>query len=233
MGITICRKHGRAGFSEMCPHVANAVDERSYREFHRFDVFPASVLVCDICLGRFHLGEFRNHPGIVCKEPLEIDDALVEKFIRTYQRIESLTARCAECIAAAQVAQARRDGRPDPFPVYEKTLTSHHRRLVKKLDRHLRRNFNFQRSIVDPEYWEWALFMKPGHYTRPLTVIVYYVIDPAEQDHIVALVSEFLEGRRRNQAKVEFYEAEVWNETGEGGGYRGEEKLLREVSLNC
>ena len=59
-----------------------------------------------------------------------------------------------------------------------------------------------------------------------------------DQDQVIALVSRFLRGQKLNQARVQFYEAEMWEkwtnlDIGSSGAKRGEENLLREVLLNC
>ena len=68
--------------------------------------------------------------------------------------------------------------------------------------------------------------------------MAYYVTSFDDQNQIIALIADFLAGKPYNQGKIAFYEAENWKtwfspETGVTGGSRGEERLLREVHLNC
>ena len=120
MAITLCKKHGRAHFTEVCPHVAAHVDAGRYGSFHRIVMVPSGLLVCSECLAKYGLADFVDNPGLRVGEDFwdfDPDEATYEAFARAYRRFEDRQVLCDECIAAAEVAKARRDGRPDPFPV--------------------------------------------------------------------------------------------------------------------
>jgi len=245
MAITDCSKHGHAHFTEICSHVVGHIDRGRYGSFHRINMFPSGLLVCDECLGKYGLARFINHPGLIVGDPPWtlggpfhlVDEQAYDEYCEAYESFTDRHICCDECIAAAEVSQARSEGKPDPFPVYERTLTSHQRKRVGELESYLTRHFGFKASVVDPGRHELALFLEPGHYRQPLTVRTYYVVTRAEQDGIVALVSEFLSGQVLNQARVQFWEAEVWEtgtnpQAGVSWGRRGRETLLREEFVN-
>jgi hypothetical protein len=185
-------------------------------------------------LAQIRLGKIEFYPGYFQHPDEELTDAYQE----IYERLEGRHVRCVECVAAAQVCQARKEGRPDPFPVYERTLTYNHREVLGQLEGYLVRNFKFQRSTIGPDKRKPAVFVQAGDYRQPMTVKAYYVTKAQDQDRIASLVTNFLRGVELNQCKMLFLEAEVWHtwsnpEKGVSGGYRGEEKPLREIYVNC
>jgi len=186
--------------------------------------------VCDDCLHKYKLERF------VDKNMWDEDEELFEEFLDASEKIEENIPRCSECVAVVKVEQARRDGKDDPFLIYERTLNVHSMEIINDFQALLKERFKFQKSIVDENHV--AIFVWPGTYTRPLTVRIYYVTSEVEQAQIVAFVNEISQDLRENQVKVEFFEAEVWEtwsnpETEISGGERGREKLLKEVFLNC
>ena len=70
-----------------------------------------------------------------------------------------------------------------------------------------------------------AVFFNPGSYSRPFTVMVYYVTARTEQDRVTAIVDEFFQGQERNQLKIQFFESERTNPS--------DVKLLEEIRRNC
>lgn len=85
---------------------------------------------------------------------------------------------------------------------------------------------------------DFAVFPEAGRYTRPFTVEIYYVTTESEQNQIVNLIKEFFKHQKLNQVKISFYETEIiktWENPLKGirGQYNGEEKLLKEIMLNC
>jgi hypothetical protein len=163
------------------------IGEGCYGAFRTLDLIVVGIIVCDACLQRYGL---ECNPRPIRDKDLDLRDEdvdLIGEVYEKFRRIEGQTIRCIECIATAQVAQARRDGQPDPFPVYERTLTSHQKQLIQQLRDLPAREIEFKRSVVHPERSEGALFLTAGTYTRPLTVTTYCLVDPARQDHVVAL----------------------------------------------
>lgn len=226
MGQFLCEKHGLSGNVVPCQHVATELDNGRFGKFYEVGMF----LVCETCLHKHELERF------VGQDVWGGDEELFDAFIDASEKLDGNDSRCSECIAVVQVEQARSDGKDDPFPVYERTLNSHSADVINDLDSLLKKKFQFQKSIVDGR--DVAMFVMPGTYTRPLTIRIYYVTSEDEQTQLVALVKEFFESFRENQVKVEFFEAEVWEiwsdpETEMSGGERDEEKLLKEVFLNC
>jgi hypothetical protein len=233
MGIVICKQHGRAGIVETCIHVGQDIDQGRFGEYERISLVGALIL-CRRCYTATGYDKFGKYSGASIEAP--VDDAVLEEMEASYGRIAGRRTICSECVAAVQVEQARREGKKDPFPVYEKTMTSHDHDCVEALESHLTRHFDFKKSIVAKN--RVAVFVTAGNYRWPLTVRVFYVRDRLEQDKIVSLATAFLKDLPLNQAKVEFWEAEIWNtwtnpQSGVSGGCRGNEVLLREAYLNC
>lgn len=233
MGKCICARHGHTGIVEVCPHAGDSIANGCYGDFHLIDVF-GKLLVCKECFHRYGLSQFENCPRL-WEHP---DEKLEDAYFEIYDRLEGRRVECAECVAAAEVAQARKDGRPDPFPVFERTLTANHRETLDRLEAHLIRNFDFQLSAVRPDGKKRAVFVEGGHYRLPLTVTAYYVTAADEQERIASLIANFLAEFELNQCKACFFEAEVWItwvnvEKHVSGGRRDEETLLREIFLNC
>jgi hypothetical protein len=236
MGLYLCKKHGRAGIVEACPHAADTISEGHYGQFHRIEFF-GTLLVCQECLRNYDLANFKGLPSYFASELPDYDDA-VEAFTEIYERLEGRRVFCSECVAAAEVTQARREGRPDPYPVYERTLTENHREILNELEAHLIDRVEFQFSKVNHAERRKAVFVHGGNYRQPVTVTIYYVTTTDDQDFIVLLVANFLAKFELNQAKAVFFAEEVWitwsnPEKGTSGGRRGEEKLLRETFINC
>lgn len=232
MGIIICPKHGRAGLVESCAHVGETLDEGLFGNFEKLNVF-GTMLLCHRCFD--DLG-FSGYLNIKTKDFSSWNNPLFERYERDYERIPGRRALCAECVAAAEVADSRRKGKCDPFPVFERTITSNDKATIGEIEDQIGSNFDFRKSIVAED--KAACFVIPGTYRKPLTVKVYYVTDRFEQDKIKSFLLSLLEGRQMNEAKVEFWEAEIWtswtnDKTGTQGHKRGAEVLLREEYLNC
>lgn len=244
MGICLCERHGRAGIVVVCPHVSELVSRGRYGRFHRLRVLGEDIF-CGDCFHATGLDDTARE--VDDTGAAHLADAAIETYLRAIERLgQRTTAHCAECVAAAEVTQARIDGRPDPFPVYERTMTSHHAGALSELYAYLVDELAFRESIAprpDVDAVDTveaveagatsAVAVVAGTYRKPLTVRAYYVVEAAAQDRIVGLVSGFLAGRELDQARVEFYEAEIWETDGLGLRYRGEERLLRDALLNC
>jgi len=236
MGICMCEKHGRSGIVAACAHVAASIDTGTLSEFHVIDVF-GRLLVCSDCLKAHGLDVFVDHPGIVGKQIHERDEEVMEASLATYERVEPRKAYCSNCVAEVEMRQARSEGRPHRLPVCERTLTSLHQDAIDRLKQLLLDQFAFQPSMVRPD--ERALEVYAGSYGyHPLLVKTYYVVVAEDQDRIVDCVSAFLRDQELNQAKIEFWEAEVWPPRGPPNspeirrGARGRETLLRTVNVN-
>ncbi len=232
MTLVICPKHGAHGIIELCPHAADLVDKGCYNTFHTIEICT-TLLVCEECLQKYDLGKFKDCSSILDDD---YDDDLVDAYFEAYEQLEGRQIECRECVAAAEVKQARKNGEPDPFPVYERTLNSNHRDILDLLKAHLTSNFKFQHSVVEKQ--EPACFIYGGGYREPLTVKVYYVTAETEQNYIIGLVKNFLADFELNQGRILFYEKEVWvtwsnPEQGTSGGSRGDERLLQNSFINC
>ncbi len=161
MGKCICEKHGHTGIVEVCPHAGDLIASGRYGDFHLIEMLGL-LLVCEECWHRYDLRQFEN-----CEGDFEtFDDKILDAFYAVYERLEGRRVECAECVAAAEVAQARRDGKPDPFPVYERTLTANHRDALDQLEAHLIRNFDFKPSIVETYRKRPTVFVQGGQYRR-------------------------------------------------------------------
>jgi hypothetical protein len=219
----------------VCPHVAQDLDRGVFGNFEKVSVM-GSLLLCRECYLNNGFDQFRDYKcnNLPRHEWPETDETVLDKFEDAYKTLEGRRGYCAECVAAIQVNQARKDGEKDPFPIYEKTMTSHDQVRIQALADYLTRHFDFQGSIVTKT--KVAAFVTPGNYRQPTTVKIYYVLDQHQQDKIILLTSDFLKDLPLNQAKVEFWEAEKWTawKTKNGtAGSRGKEVLQREAYLNC
>jgi len=235
MGICLCDKHGRAGIAVVCRHVSEEVSRGRYGGFHRVRVLGEDV-ICGDCFRATGLDALTRARVAGAEHGVELArlGAAIEAYFAAIERLgRGTTAHCAECVAAAEVTQARMDGRPDPFPVFERTMTSHHRGALSELRGYLTGELSSREPAAGVELRSPAVSVSPGTYRQPLTVRAYHVVDAAAQERVIGLVSAFLTGRELDQARVEFYETEVWETTGLGLRRRGEELLLRHALLNC
>ena len=244
MCITICKKHGRQGFDQVCEHIDAKFKDEIYPKMHRLE-FWGMILVCDDCWGNYDINKFENNPEIKGKNYFDIDSELDEnsrvfkEYVEFQQALnKNLFGWCLQCIKVIKVKTARRKGEADPFPTFEKTLTVVQQEIVNKLYEKLMKNFQFQNSV----YWKPQLQDRPaisvsaGAFTYPLTITIYYVVSENEQNRIIEFVKKFLSRIEFNQGKIIFFETENWtsekNQFGLLNWYRGEEKILREVHLN-
>jgi len=236
MGRTFCEKHRLSSIELTCQHVAEEIKNKRYGRFHD----AAILLVCEDCLHKYHLEPLEDN-SLALSDPLSDDERLDEIFheLEIFEHMEGRATLCSECIAVAKVEQARRNGEIDPFPTYERTLNSNHGNEIESFQTQLSANFKFAKSVRPfAKKNPFALFIKPGAYTYPLTVMIYYVTSESQQEQIIQFIIEYFRWKDLNQVKVQFYEAEVWKlksnpETGISSAERGMEKLLREVCLNC
>jgi hypothetical protein len=235
MGRTRCEKHGLAGVTETCVHVAEYVDRSSFGDFLKISAY-GELFLCHACMEAGGFERFRSETGEWRNLVLDGPEDLCDEYEAQYERIMGRRIYCSECVAAAQVEHARRSGQPDPFPVYENTITANNPELVEKLKTALDANFKIPRSIVNKD--QTALFVMAGHYRTPLVVKAYYIHDQAEQDRLIDFVKQLFNGPPFYQARIELWDAEVWTtwtnaRTGASGGSRGNETLLREAYVNC
>jgi hypothetical protein len=236
MGLIICEKHGESGIVETCEHVSADLKRDVFGQFHRVEIL-GNMLICDLCWSKYDLLRLENRSKGIGSNVFELiadENSFVDECIEIHEKLQSVVW-CTQCIAEIQVREARSNGKLVPFPIYERTLNSHNEDAIQELRTSLATNFQFKKSNVMDSL---AVFVTPGAYRYPLTVKIYYVTSENEQRQIVQLVDKFLCSKELNQAKVEFYEAKVWEmsfnqETGILSGNRGEEKLLMEVFLNC
>src|SRR5580698_8845151 len=179
MGIMICSKHGRSGFVEVCTHVARDLDQGQYGEYESLSLM-GNLILCRGCYTTTGFDNFRQYSDSSGINDLSrFTDAIIGDFEAAYEKLEERRIYCVECVAAIQVAQARKEGKKDPFPVYEKTMTSHEQDRVQALEKHLISRFEFKNSILG-EYRNKhtaAAFVAAGGYRLPATVKIYYVRD--------------------------------------------------------
>lgn len=247
LGICTCSKHGRSGWDEVCEHLNAELNQGIYGPFHYIRSW-AGVRVCEKCWQDYNMEYYETHPDIADKDFFDISEEspiFDEYHNEVYEKLKR-GGRCLQCLAEIEVNQARRNGIPDPFAVYEKTLGANDDETIAALRHFLVSNFHFAQSapVLPPfsAYWDsgdhLALFINHGAYTFPLIIKVYYVTIEAEQEHLLQLIREFLGQQTKNQAKVMFYEAEIWElrtnpEFASTTLRKGAEKLLRKVWLNC
>lgn len=242
MGIILCKKHGRQGFKEVCEHIHQEYKNDIYYKNRKFELGELYFIeVCEDCWQKHNLDKFRHFAEVPFDELLDMDEEkanlMEDEWTKIYNSINR-RGLCIQCIAEVKVKQARRNNEPLPFPVFEKTLTENQRELVEELEKNLLETFHFQKSARCITHYENfpAVFVRTGGFTYPLSIKIYYILAEQEQNEIIEFVKTFLQQTDLNQAKIQFWEAESWikNKTELGFSYhQGEEKLLREVYLNC
>lgn len=213
MGVIDCNLHGLQAFIECCSHVGDGLRRGLLISRRRC----LEVDACDACWDLHDLGQFAA-------------EAFPEWSAAAAQRYDVLNSdsecHCVECVAAVELTVARSNGAPDPFPAYERTLTFAERASVRRLETTLLQFFDFQQSIVDP--LRKALWIRHGALTHPLYITIYYVIDRASQDTILAHVAKFFSELPERQYRIRFYRGENWNQVSASAWSRGPEELLRE-----
>jgi hypothetical protein len=216
MGRYSCEIHGGQSFIETCSHLSAAL--RNGVSLHRNRVFPVLNLeVCDAC--------FQQHDLSRYSEDWPDWDEMEEVY-------DLLTAGsglyCLECVAAAELSTARCEGRPDPFPAYERTLTFLQNEIVESLEVKLLRSFDFRRSVVNSNHR--ALSVRHGSITYPLTITIYYVTAREQQDAILKSVADFFKDVPRRQYRIKFFRSENWGPVAEHSRTwgRGPEEIIRE-----
>ena len=243
MGIILCQKHGRQGFYLYCEHIDAEFKQDIYHKYRDFALSELpGIIVCDKCWTAHNLDRFQKFIEMPLDEFLDLDDEITKPVEVEWDKIYNSvnpSPWCGECVAEVMVQDARRKNEPPLFQAFESTLTQKQKETVDELEQKLKDNFIFQKSVV----WETrfqdraSVFVSAGAYSYPLTIQIYYKTDENEQNKIVQFVDDFLQKTKLNQAKIEFWEAENWiateNRFGLHNYHRGEEKLLREVYLNC
>lgn len=193
------------------------------------------MLVCADCWERY---DFERYESVARRhekwnyEDLSDKDLDYTGYKKIYDKITRRTL-CTQCIAVAEIATSRKMEMPDPYPVYERTPTT--LREAKLLYNHLVTRFDFRestkpKSSIFSEHR--AICVRPGGFTYPFKLGIYYIRGKGEQDQILTVVDEFLKPTGRDQILVTFYESGNWIEGPDGSGRQGEEKVLREELLN-
>ena len=207
MGITICKKHGRQGFDQICEHIETKFKEGIYPEAYRLK-FWEIILICEVCWKNYDIEKFESHPELKGKSYFDIDDEFDEnspifkEYVEVQQRLnKNLRGWCLQCISEVKVKTARRRGENDPFLVFENTLTVIQQEIVNKLYEELTEKFQFQDSI----YWKSqfqnrpAISINTGAFTYPLTITIYYIVSDDEQNQIIEFIKNFLLQTEFNQ----------------------------------
>lgn len=231
MGRIICEKHGKQGFREVCEHIHYEYLQNIYREHSEFILGEFyTITVCELCWKNQDLERFQNFAEISFDDFLDLEEEkakpMEDKWSQVYNSVNR-RAWCVQCIAEVCVNSARKKGEPDPFPVFDNTLSANQQDRIDMLEKDLTDHFKIPSS---------SLSTMSGAFTYPLTLTIYNCVDEKEQNDIVNFVGKFLEQTSLNQAKINFFEEKVWITTKTQLGFhhqRGEEKLLREVNLNC
>lgn len=199
-----CKLHGPVGYWQVCEHLVEPLRDGTARGFRET---LGEFLACEACFEQYGLARFQG--------------LRYEQWDQEAQRVyyDALGPKadlwCHQCVLAIELAIAREAGLPDPFRAFERTATWVRRDLVEQIKAELRSNFTFRPSIDDPQ--EDTLYVGRGLLDRPLTITVYYVLDPETQDRIQACVERCLEGSGLPEYHLVFKEAEVWIPTPEGG----------------
>jgi hypothetical protein len=243
MALIRCKKHGLQGFSEVCVDIDTEYNQDIYREHRDFCIGELyGILVCEECWNKHNLDRFQTYLKMSFDDFLDLDEEeakpIEEEWDKVYQTVNR-KGWCIQCVAEIRVKQARKKGEPEPFPTYERTLTQLQQEKIDELKASLLTNFKFQNSVDVKIYRQEhsAVFLQAGSFTSPLTIKIYYVFSEKEQSLILDFVNELLSKTESNQAKIMFLESENWIKTEHPSGtishFKGEEKILKEVYLNC
>jgi hypothetical protein len=200
------------------------------------------VYVCDNCWTTFEFERYEKTFKPKKGEAYDLDQGseLVHLTDEEYKKINDAigsfrSCYCSECLSEARVKTARKNGEPDPYPVFERTLMNVERindigkMLVEKFALESRANPLTLR--VEP-----PIILFPGRHTRPFSISLYYIDSKDTQDAIIKTVVDFLEPLSLDQFKITFLEAENFIKTGNKLGFsvsRGEEIIWREEHVNC
>jgi hypothetical protein len=243
MGIISCKKHGLQGFEEVCEHIDAEYKSVFFRKHNDFSLAELyGIYVCDECWAKHNLDRFQPFSTITSDEFLDMDEEKADSIEQSWSEIYNAVNRkmwCCQCIAEIEIKYARNNGKSDPFPVYEKTLTQLHQEEIDEIENSLIANFEFQKSVSPHNYDQndLAVFFNAGAYTCPLTIQIYYILSKEKQERIIEFLNNALNRTELNQAKIIFLEAENWIETKNEhiirSVHRGEEIILRDLSLNC
>jgi hypothetical protein len=126
-----CPEHGGAGHFEICIHLHP--EHEGERPVERM---VGGMRVCEACVARFELGPFEGW------REWEPERGLRERFLQIYDRFydsDAHTFACMYCLDEHELRCTRAAGQPDPFPVYERTLTGRHPDTIKALEQHITR----------------------------------------------------------------------------------------------
>ena len=213
-----CKTHGSAIPLGICPHVAEEIDNKRYGQFYKVHALDIWLLICEDCLHRYHLEPLHAISAKLSDRVSPFTLVQDSKYIKAFEHHEQfgdidefqnkLTYRCEQCIAVVQVEQARRNGEDDPFPVYEKTLNSHHTEVIEALRIQTMENF---RSIINvaKSVSSYAVEAEPGTLFYPLTIRINWVATEDQQKQIVSFIDAFMQSQELNQAKILFFDKEV------------------------
>lgn len=205
-----CDVHGPQGLYEVCAHVADALAKD--RPLPMRETL-GGVFACDACFDRLGLARF---------QALTHWPSWPEAARRAYEEINAHgDLWCNQCLAATRVRWARASGLPDPFPVYERTITRLRSDLADRLEAELAAAFSLPASVLHPGAS--PLIVWCGALDYPLQIIVYGVFDAGTQDEIQRWVERFLAEVGLPEFLLEFRPAE------DGGERSQDATILRAV----
>jgi hypothetical protein len=252
MGIIVCEKHGDQGFYEVCGHIDEEYKRNIYHKYRRFNLSVlGGPLVCDECWRIYNLDRFQDFSKMTEEKFFDLDEGMAKQFEDEWDKVYNLIDRrcwCVQCVAEIQVRQERKNNEPDPFRVFENTLTSNHQNEVKKIENRLIDELGIQKYSFSYEHFETpdcsskhidspALFVNFGAFTYPMTISIHAVISEMQQNKIIEQINKTFESVACNQVKIEFYAEDIWtaskacDKTIHYKSSRG--SLLKEVYLNC
>lgn len=223
MPVLRCDEHGSVGAAFACPHLLDDLELDHLDALDESEDIGFGVLLCKTCCS--------------CTDVRELDPSR-EGFAAAWTQLTSdvpdLGCWCGVCLDWATVRAARRAGRPDPFPVYDRTLGYRDREVLGELRQFLLARFEVPQSAMQPE--QPALSVRWGNCHEPATVTVYGVTDEATIDAITTHVRAFFAAHERNQGRLILIEEQIVEhyETPHGIGGRGTrhrrdlERVLRE-----
>lgn len=103
MGIMLCKKHGRQGFSEVCGHIDAEYRQGIYREHREFCIGEFyGILICEECWKRVDVDKFQPYLEMSQDEFLDLDDEEVKPIEDEWSEIYNSVSRqiwCLKCIS--------------------------------------------------------------------------------------------------------------------------------------
>jgi len=227
MGIILCKEHGPSGFLDVCEHIFRDLSLEIYPE-----MISIPILSTKICKECDQLLDTSNIKDYTWDELLELPDKEIDRIesiiSKKYNLIPNRRQICIECVKMIQLNQASKSGKTDPFEAFENTLTYKERDTINELEKTLINSYKFKKS--QEENFK-TLYVTTGTISKPLTIEIYYVTEPSDQEKILRTINSFFDSIDLKQRVIRFYKEENFTLNRTENSYsisKGNEIIIRE-----